>query len=207
VDLIAYDLNDDRSDLASMARQSGVRQLVLCRDGLDQIEGFLDVRRFLLDPQHRVQAARLPPIFVPEAAPLDQLLARFLREHRRAAVVVDEYGGTAGIVTRGDILEEITGDIDDEHADHRHLFESVGPNRWLIDGQISLEEINEKLGLGLKAEGVDRLAGWLAAKLEHLPRPGDVVTTNECRALVQRMRRHRVTLVLFETKPAEGTAA
>jgi len=206
VDLIAYDLNDDRVEVSSVARQAGVRQLVLCRGGLDQVEGFLDVRRFLLDPQRRVQAARLPPIFVPEAAPLDQLLGRFLREHRRAAIVVDEYGGTAGIVTRGDILEEITGDIDDEHADHRHLFEEVGPGRWLIDGQISLEEINEKLGLDLRAEGVDRLAGWLAARLEHLPRPGDVVTTDTCRALVQRMRRHRVTLVLLEKRVIEAVA-
>lgn len=198
VDLVAYDLNDEQADLVAVAKRAKVRQLVLYRGSMDRVEGLLDVRRYLLDPAHRAQAAWLTPVYVPESSPLDRLLARFLRERRRAAIVVDEYGGTAGIVTRGDVLEEITGDIDDEHADHKLLFDPAGPNRWLLDGQISLEDINQKLDLDLEAEGVDRLAGWLAAQLERLPRPGDVVTHQGCRAVVQQMRRHRVTQVLVE---------
>ncbi len=201
VDLIGCDLNDDQTDLERVAQRAKVRQLVLYRDRIDQVEGFLDVRRFLLDKAHRAQPAWTPPIYVPESCPLDRLLTRFLRERQRAAIVVDEYGGTAGIVTRGDILEEITGDIDDEHADHKLLFDPAGPDRWLLDGQISLEEINQKLDLHLEAEGVERLAGWLAAHLERLPRPGDVVTHQQCRAAVQQMRKHRVTQVLLERLP------
>lgn len=206
VDLIGYDLNDDQTDLETVAKRAKVRQLVLYRDHIDQVEGFLDVRRFLLDKAHRAQPAWAPPVYVPESCPLDRLLTRFLRERRRAAVVVDEYGGTAGVVTRGDILEEITGDIDDEHADHKLLFDPAGPNRWLLDGQISLEDINQKLDLDLEAEGVDRLAGWLAARLERLPRVGDAVTYQGYRAVVQLMRRHRVVLVLLERLPeSRGT--
>lgn len=201
VDLIGYDLNDEQEDLESVAKRAKVRQLVLYRDSIDRVEGFLDVRRFLLDKAHRAQPAWQPPIYVPESCPLDRLLTRFLRERQRSAVVVDEYGGTAGLITRGDILEEITGDIDDEHAEHKLLFEPAGPNRWLLDGQISLEEIGQKLDLHLEAEGVDRLAGWLAARLERLPRAGDVVTHQGCRAVVQQMRRHRVVLVLLERMP------
>jgi len=208
VDLIGYNLNDDQVDLASVAKRAKVRQLVLYRDSIDQVEGFLDVRRYLLDEAHRAQPAWLSPVYVPESCPLDRLLTRFLQERRRAAIVVDEYGGTAGVITRGDILEEITGDIDDEHADHKHLFDSVGADRWLLDGQISLEEINQKLALHLEAEGADRLAGWLATQLERLPRAGDVVTRQGCRAVVQQMRKHRVTQVLLERLPdtdAEAT--
>lgn len=198
VDLIAFDLNGDRTSIEDMAKGAHVRQLVLYRDTIDRVEGLLDVRRFLLDPMRRVQAACLLPQFVPESARLDRLLDHFLRGRARAAVVVDEYGGTAGIVTRGDILEEIVGDIDDEHADHRHLFEPAGPDRWVLDGQISLEEINQKLDIPLVAEGVDRLAGWIAAHMERMPRPGDRVEAQGARATVQQMRRHRITLVLLE---------
>lgn len=198
VDLVGYDLNDGEHELATIAKQAKVRQLPIYRGSFDQIEGLLDVRRFLLDPHHRLQSALSPPAYEPESAPLDQLLTRFLSDRRRTAIVVDEYGGTAGIITRGDIIEEITGDIDDEHGDHKQLFETAGTNRWMLDGQISLEQINQQLGTRLEAEGVDRLAGWIAAQLERMPRTGDQVIAQGCRAVVRQMRRHRITLVLLE---------
>lgn len=201
VDLIGYDLNDDPHKLYTIALRAYVRHLVLYRDSIDRIEGVLDVRRYLLDPEHRVQPAWRNPLFVPEACPLDRLLTQFLQERRRVAIVVDEYGGTAGVVTRGDILEEIVGEIDDEHAEHKHVFDATGTDRWLLDGQISLEQINQELNLHLEAEGVDRMAGWIAAQLERLPRPGDTVTAQGCRAVVQQMRKHRVTLVQLERLP------
>ena len=206
VDLIGYDLNSGESDLVEIARRAKVRHLVLFRDSLDRVEGLLDIRRFLLDASHRVQPAWSPPLYIPESARLDRLLEQFLHERRRAAVVVDEYGGTAGIITRGDMLEEITGDIDDELADHSHLFEPEGPETWILDGQISLEEINQKLDLHLEAEGVDRLAGWIAAQLERLPRAGDRVTHQGCRVVVRQMRWHRVTLVMLERIASAGDA-
>lgn len=198
VDLVGYDLNANPEKLAHAAREARMRQLVLYRGDLDRVEGLLDIRTYLLDPEHRLQAARLPLCFVPECAPLDRLLRQFIAGKKRAAVVVDEYGGTAGLITRGDILEEITGDLDDEHADHRLLFESAGAQRWILDGQVSLEEINARLDAELDAEGVDRLAGWIAAQLERLPRPGDTAEGQGFRATVQQMRRHRVTLVQLE---------
>ena len=205
VDLIGAELNSDTLRLEQIARAAKVRYLVLYREHLDQMAGFLDIRGFLLDPAHRLQPAWSPPIYVPESAPLDRLLEQFLRERRRVAIVVDEYGGTAGLITRGDILEEITGDLDDEQAAHKRLFEPVGPNRWLLDGQISLEEINQKLDAELEADGVDRLAGWIAARLERLPRAGDRVRHQGVEAVVQQMRHHRVTQVLLEQiePPAE----
>ncbi len=198
VDIIGIDLENPSEDPVSIARRSPIRQLVLYRNQLDHIDGLLDTRGFLLDPEHNLQNARIQPYFVPETCSLDKLLAQFLRGHRRAAVVVDEYGGTAGIVTRGDILEEITGDIDDEHASHAPLFESMGPNRWMVDGAVSLEEINNRLDLDLNAEGVDRLSGWIVAHMGRLPHVGENISAQGCRAIVQHMRRHRITLVLLE---------
>jgi len=195
VDIVGIDLEEQNTDLQEMVSQARVRQILLYRNQLDNAEGFLDVRRYLLDPAYRDLQLGPPPLYVPEACPLDRLLAQFLREKCRAAVVVDEYGGTAGIVTRGDILEEITGDIEDEQGGHELLFEQTGPHCWLMDGQINLEKISEELGIAFEEEGVDRIAGWITARLERLPRPGDFIEAYDARFEVKQMRRNRITLV------------
>lgn len=200
VDLIGVDLDDAGQDLADAARRAKVRQLPVYRGQMDHVEALLDCRRLLLDPAADVQRALREPLFVPESCPLDRLLRQFLREKRRAAVVVEEYGGTAGLITRGDILEEITGDIDDEQGQHELLLSQIGPHRWIMDGRVSLEQIAETFDLTFEEEGVDRIAGWISARLERIPRPGDVVESGRFRIAVRRMHRHRVALVEMEER-------
>ena len=142
--------------------------------------------------------ARIPASYVPANSPLNRLLVQFQQGHRRIAVVVDEYGGTAGVITRGDILEEITGDIYNELSKPRAVFQPAGPHRWLVDPNISLEELNRRLLLNLHATGADRLAGWLSAHLGHVPQQDDVVETQGCRVMVLQTIRQRVTLVQVE---------
>ena len=203
VDLVGIDLEDPGKDLVAAARRARVRQLPVYRGDLDRVEALLDCRRLLLNPHAGAEEAMQQPLFVPESCPLDRLLRDLLREKRRAAVVVEEYGGTAGLVTRGDILEEITGDIDDEQGGHELLFAQVGPHRWIIDGRVSLEELSDAFDLAFVEEGVDRIAGWLSARLERIPRPGDTVDAGRYRFSVRRMHRHRVTLVdMEEREPA-----
>ncbi|MFH0880251.1 MAG: hemolysin family protein, partial [Lentisphaerota bacterium] len=198
VDLVGIDLSDSLSSSIEKAQRSKLNYLLLYRDQFDNVEGFLDVRKFLLDPQRQIDAAKFPPFYVPENAPLNQLLTRFQKEHRRIAVVVDEYGGTAGILTRGDILEEISGEIYNELSKPRPLFQSAGPHRWLVDANISLEELNRKLRLRLEAEGADRLAGWISAQAGHLPKQDDVISSQGCRVTVMQTIKLRVTLAMIE---------
>lgn len=202
VDLLGFDLEDDPATLLARARQCKRNYLLLYRGNVDSVEGFVDVRKFLLDPQHQLQAARLPAFFVPQNSPLSQLLNQF--QKRRIAVVVDEYGGTAGVVTRGDVLEEITGEIYNELNKPRPLFQAAGPHRWLVDANISLEEINRKLRLHLEAEGADRLAGWITAQAGHLPQQGDVVEAPGCRVTILQTLKQRVTLAQIEKLEAAG---
>ena len=202
VDLIGLDLEHDPATFPAIARKARRNYLLLFRGQVDQVEGFVDARKFLLDPQHRIDAAKLPPYYVPENVPLTQLLAQFQQEKRRIAVVVDEYGGTAGLVTRGDILEEITGEIYQELNKPRALFQPAGPGRWLVDAQISLGEINRRLQVNLEAEGADRLAGWIMAQIGHLPEKDDVVTAQGVRVTVLQTLKLRVTLAQVEKLPA-----
>ena len=198
VDLVGLDLGDDPAGYLARARGSKRNYLLMYRDRIDNVEGFLDVRKFLLDPQHALEAARVPPFYVPENTPVSQVLTQFLREHRRIAVVVDEYGGTAGVITRGDMLEEITGEIYSELNKPRPLFQAAGPHRWLVDANISLEEVNRRLRVRLEAEGADRIAGWIATHAGHVPQQDDVVETQGVRVTVLQTLKQRVTLVQIE---------
>lgn len=198
VDLVGVDLGDEPAAWVDTARKARRNFLLLYRGQVDNVEGFLDVRKFLLDPEHRLEAARLPPFFVPANTPLNQVLMQFQHDRLRIAVVVDEYGGVAGAITRGDILEEITGEIYNELSKPRPLFQQAGPHRWLVDANISLEEINRKLRLHLRAEGADRLAGWIAARAGHIPEQDDVVEAGGARVTVMQTIRRRVTLAQIE---------
>lgn len=204
VDIIGVDLDEDPAGIVARAQSARRNYLLLYRSQLDNVEGFLNVRQFLLDPEHRLDRALEKASFVPESTPLNRLLLQFQNEHRRIAVVVDEYGGVAGLVTRGDILEEITGEIYQELNKPRPLFQPAGPNRWLMDAQFSIEELNRKLGLSLEAEGADRLAGWIAHHLGHLPEKDDVVEAQGVRVTVLQTQRLRVTLAQLEKLTASG---
>ena len=198
VDLIGIDLDDTQEEQVKTAEQTQFRYLPVYRDSLDKPEGFLDVPHFLLSNDRDLEAAMIPPFFIPETAPLDDLLATFQKENRRVAFVTDEYGGTAGLITRGDILEEIIDDVDNEYGEESLTLQKVGEDRWMVDGSTSLEDINYELDLDLEEDGADRVAGWVIAKAEHIPKVGEIVTHQGCRVTVQRVKRNRVILVLLE---------
>jgi len=203
VDLIGIDLDDTTEEHERIARSVKFRYLPVYRDSLDHPEGFLDVPRFLLSRSRDVTASLIPPYFVPETAPLDTLLTTFQREDKRVAFVADEFGGTAGLLTRGDILEEIVDDVDNEYGPEEFEIQKTGENEWLVNGSTSLEDINYELDAHLESEGADRIAGWVSAVAEHIPKTGEVVEAQGFRATVRRIRRQRIMLILLEKTTPE----
>jgi putative hemolysin len=202
VDLIGIDINGDPAAHPDICRKARFRFLPVYHNDLDHIEGFLDVARYLLNTTAGLQAAIHPHFYVPDTAPLDNLLNMFQQQSKRLAIVIDEYGGTAGLITRGDIQDEIA-QMTNENPDGQTLsIETVGTNRWLVNGTTSLEQINYELDLALESEGADRVAGWITAHAGRIPKTGDVVEEQGCRATVLKMRKHRITLVQIEKTDA-----
>ncbi len=199
VDMVGLDLDTPLERQLAVARQSRFRYLPAYVRNPDAIEGFLDVVAFLLDPAHDVSKATVSALFVPENVSLDELLITFQRNAAHIACVLDEYGGTAGLITRGDILELITAAAATPgQADERSEIRPMAGGGWLIDGTASLEEINRRLSLSLEADDADRLAGWITFHAGRLLELGGSVEAQGCRATVRRMRKRRITVVQFD---------
>jgi len=203
VDLEGVDLSEE-PDLFAAAKQAGTRYLVLYRQQLDDIVGVLDVRAFLFDPKRDWKKATATPLYIPELCPLDKLLTQMLAARRRIAVIVDEYGGTSGVVSRGDILDELTGEMDPEDTD-RMVCEQLTDDAWLLDAQLSLYEVNRVTGLHLQSDTADRLSGWFLEQAEHVPALNEIVEGPGYKAMVRQMRRNRILMVLIERQPRPET--
>ncbi len=197
VDLVGIDLRDPPEIHEQTAREAEYHYLPVWNRTPDAIESLLDVPKFLLDPDRELRAALSTPFFVPENLSLDDLLISFKRGGHRLACVVDEYGGTAGIISRGDILDIIMEDVETEKLDDLEI-QPAGPGRYLIEGSTPLHTINHELGTDLTADDSDRIAGWVTLHAAGLPRSGQSIVAQGCRVTVTKRRKRRILQLLLE---------
>jgi len=188
VDVEIYDIEREPADRDARLKASPHRHLPVCRRTADAVEGVID------RDTGKIEDA----LFVPETVTLDDLLVTFAKSEKPMAVVLDEYGGTAGIITPNDILEVIVGPGVFGHPVDEPSIERKGENVWEIDARASLDEINRELGIELEAEDADRLSGWVQFHAERIPHVGQEIEADGCRATVLKRRRRRVTLVRLE---------
>lgn len=199
VDMVGLDLDTPPERQIDTARKARHRYLPVYVRTPDAIEGFLDTVQFLLDPGHDVRKATMPALFVPENVALDDLLVTFQRSGKHIACVLDEYGGTAGLITRGDILDLITAPVAKDGTIEGSAISRLHDDVWLTDGAASLDEINHQTDLELEADDADRIAGWITFHAGgQLPRVGQTVEAQGCRVTVRSMRKRRIKDVLLE---------
>lgn len=201
VDFVGIDLDEPKESYLALVRSQEYHFLPVYENTPDEIEGFLDVRAYLLDPEHDFDKAIRKPVFVPETATLDDILITMQRSRRHIVCVMDEYGGTAGLVTRGDILTVLTGDIPEDSSEEPSediVKKENEDNVWIIDGDTSLEEVNHSLDLELDTEGVDRISGWVIAQAGRFLRAGESVEAQGCRVKVLKHKKLRILMVELE---------
>lgn len=188
VDIVGYDVDLDDAARAATLAGSKHRHLPVFRRTPDNIEGVIDV------DTGRIEDA----LFVPETVTLDDLLATFAKSGKPLAIVMDEYGGTAGIISVDDILELIVGPGVFRNPGAEPEIVQKGPNVWEIDAKASLDEINRTLDVQLEAEDADRLSGWVQFHAERIPHVGQEIVADGCRATVLKRRHRRVVSVRLE---------
>lgn len=189
------------ADLAELARRSGLSRALLHRGDLDDVVGVVHVKSLLnLDPAERemapLAALATEVLPVPQTLPLRDLLAEMRSRRTWLAVVLDEYGGTAGIVTVEDVLEALVGDIDDEHdraLGRRRVVRLAGTS--VLPGDMNLAEVDEAIGLELPEGPYETLGGFVMTRLGRIPNAGDGFDLAGHRIEVLEMDRHRVAAV------------
>ncbi|MGD0813629.1 MAG: hemolysin family protein [Verrucomicrobiota bacterium] len=193
-------ISDDLSveEWIAEARRFKHRRLPIYDVSVDTIVGVLNTRAFLLDPAADLALAIEFPSFVPESANLLQLLKSLQRQQRGLAIVLDEFGGTAGIVTIEDILAEVLGELHSDHDPQPPVLERLGPDRWRVGGSLRLDNFRREYGLLQDVPGVETMAGLVLNKLEVVPVQGDAVTIDGLRLTVQAADERRIRELLVE---------
>jgi putative hemolysin len=189
----------------TLTNQEAIEQLRLKRHGRvpvfgdspDEILGILEVKGFLLSPQEHYTENLEPPSFVPETMPALDLLRAFLTHPQRVAIVVDEFGGTEGLVTFNDIVEEILADVA-PRGDEALYLEEAGESVWLASGSARLEDLGEVLHINFADEGIDTVNGLIFNRLGYVPRPGATVQVPPLEFQIRQSTRKRVLEVMVQ---------
>jgi putative hemolysin len=167
------------------------------------------VKSALLGSPETLAEVTGPANFVPEVKTAEDLLYDFQKNRITVSVVVDEYGGTAGIVTLADVAGEIVGPISDEYEAPQELVEEVSPGLYRLAGDLSIKDWEELFNTDVKNERLSTLGGFIVLLLGRMPRAGDTVTWQNIRFQVEEVKRHRIVSVLaglIENGESEGVA-
>jgi putative hemolysin len=200
VDMNLYDIADPVQGLIELARETKETKFPIYEETPDNIIGIVHAKDIFLHPKVQLKDILKPVQFVPEPKSIEGLLRQFRREGSQLAIVVDEHGGTAGLITLEDIIEEIVGEIQDEHEKPRETINKIDENRYLISGNLSLRDWSDTFGMEIEPMGVDTIGGLVIALLEHIPQKGDSVKYEDFVFTVEGVRKRRITSILQEMK-------
>lgn len=190
VDMVACDVATPTAEVLDVFRRTRHKRLVVYRDSADEVVGLVTARRAFLDPGRPLASLLEPVRFVPEQQTVERLLRMFRENKIQLAVVVDEYGGTAGLVTLEDCLEEIVGDIRDEHDARATAVERLSDREFLLAGDLSIRAWSEYVRAELGAETrVDTLGGFVMGLLGRIPTEGDSCRWGNVRFTVREVSR------------------
>lgn len=187
-----------REDLTGKFIATGLSKIVVYKEDIDDVLGYIHVSE-LFDASADWRKKLKPVIFTPETMLANKMMRRLMSEKKSMAVVIDEFGGTAGLVTLEDLVEEIFGEIEDEHDRKRIVARTIGVNSYMFSGRVEISAINEEFGLGIKeSDDYHTLAGYILDNLEALPAQGATFDIGSLRFTVKKMTTTRIELVKVE---------
>ncbi len=212
-EITALDTKARIEECLEIAEKSRYSRFPLCEDGdLNQTLGVIHIKD-LFAHRHtarvgaELSAAMRKIIYVPDTARLEKLLQFFLERKLHLAIVVDEYGGTVGLVTFENIMEELVGQIQDEFDQEKPLLTRSSETTWEVSGALPLHQLEEFVGASLKADGVTTTSGWVTHNLGGFPKTGDVVSVGIWVLRVEEMEGTRVSRMRVTRKPATDMSA
>ncbi|MCQ2405328.1 MAG: hemolysin family protein, partial [Clostridia bacterium] len=209
IDVAALDVTESIADAIDECMQKGYSRLPVYEEDIDHIIGVLYVKDLLpyvgkeLPSSVTLKSLCRETLFVPATVKGSALFQQMSEKHLQMAIVIDEYGGTAGIVTVEDLLESIVGNMQDEFDHESEELEQTGDNAFEADGALDVEELSEQLDVEFPEGDYDTLAGFLLSELGHIPEVGEQVTFENVTFTVTEMDDRRIETVHIDVTPTE----
>jgi len=205
-DIKGFSIDTPLEEIVETVRETGHSRFPVYDGDLDNIRGILYTKDLLdciygFKNFETVEKLLRDIYYVPETKRCGETLREFQERHMYMGIVVDEYGGTEGLVTVEDIMEEIIGEIQDEHDEEEPLLVEEKTGTCLVDGKINIEDLSEKLGLELEGEGYETLGGFVFTKFDRLPHPGEYFDCHGFRFVITKLSKRRIWKVRIEQLP------
>ncbi|MDQ7831273.1 MAG: hemolysin family protein [Desulfovibrionaceae bacterium] len=214
-DIICADLTDGFDEVCRLIVTHGHSRIPIYKENRDHMVGVVyakDLLRALLSPEGSnacpphpdLSAILRDPLFISETLNLRRMLLEFRGRKKHIAIALDEYGGTSGLLTLEDVLEEIVGEIEDEHEPHKpEELQVIDEHTLLVSGRAPLEDLNERLGVRIESEQVETIGGYLSELAGRVPRKGDAFTLLGRRFTVKESDKRQVRWILVEDMPPQ----
>ncbi len=214
VEMKALPLTMTRSELSGYIGGEPHTRVPVFHGSMDEIVGIAHLKDLLkyvgASPQHESgERVNLMPIVrdaprVPETITIDRLLVDFKKQRQQMAIVIDEFGGTSGIVTMGDLLEQAFGDVHDEFDDPKPEIQKLPDGKFLLHGRLLIEEVNERFGTGFPTDEADRIAGLIQDRLGRAAIEGDEVVIGQTKLRVEKVEQRRIVTIKMELPAPEN---
>ena len=191
----SIDVSASIAELTQKFITTGYSKIIVFKESIDNIVGYINSKELFKKPT-TIQEKLNPISYVPETMPANKLLHEFMHDHKSIAVVVDEYGGTSGIVTLEDIIEEIFGEIEDEHDTEDMIEKQINPTEFVLSCRLEIDYLNEKFGFGIpESDSYNTLAGYILYHHHNLPKHNEVLDINLFSFKVLKVSNTRIELV------------
>jgi CBS domain containing-hemolysin-like protein len=209
IDMICANIDMSSDEVIDLISREGHSRIPIYKERMDNIVGVLYAKDLLVRdreaPEKPIADFARPAYFVPETKRISELMREFQSERIHMALVVDEYGGCAGLVTLEDLIEEIVGEIQDEYDAEEPLFEMVDDRTVLVQPKISIDELNDQFGLQLPSEGFETLGGFILDRMGHVPKRGEQIDYEGLVIKIEKASRQNIILVRLSLPgPASG---
>jgi CBS domain containing-hemolysin-like protein len=201
-DIVAAEVSDSIEELKKIFQESGHSKVVIYRESIDEVIGYCHQLELFKKPK-TIEDILTPIIIAPESALANELLIQFIQERKSLALVVDEFGGTSGIVSMEDIIEEIFGEIDDEYDNEALTEQLIGELEFLLSARLEIDYLKEKYGWELPDGDYETLSGFILSQTENLPNIGETITYGRFTFTIVSKQAHRIETVRLKINDSD----
>lgn len=203
-DIVAVEVEDSIGEMKKVFEESGHSKVIVYRETIDEVIGYCHQLELFRKPK-TIEEILTPIIIAPESALANELLIQFIQERKSLALVVDEFGGTSGIVSMEDIIEEIFGEIDDEYDNDDLIEQNIANDEYLLSARHEIDYLNDKYGWDLPYGDFETLSGLILSLTENLPNKGDQITMGRYTFTIMTKLAHRIETVRLKINESDNS--